>query len=245
MDKYANYSNAAQLGFDDEDTKKSTFEIEQAIKGRGTHVGAWETVEEGPHGAYTPPTGDGTPPLGKRPFRDPTAPEEDEGETFKFEHRDEVKKRGRDLWAEDDWDPSVLKAMKKKASTAGGSGIKEEHAKEEVGGLDRTAWTGKIQLNGEPSGSGQNAVKLEGPTPTAPAPSGSAWVKVELADQAGDVKPEDTKPALPAHEQQESSSGPASNKISAQTTTVKEEEAPPEATSLFKKRRPPPSSRKK
>ncbi|RSH90850.1 hypothetical protein EHS25_010026 [Saitozyma podzolica] len=54
-DKWANYSTAQQLGFDDEETAKSSYEIEQELKGRAGEVGAWEEVGYEPQGYSTPP----------------------------------------------------------------------------------------------------------------------------------------------------------------------------------------------
>ena len=52
-DAFANYTSAADLGFKDEDTQKTSYEIEQELKGRAGEVGGWETVDYEPTGAYS------------------------------------------------------------------------------------------------------------------------------------------------------------------------------------------------
>jgi WW domain-binding protein 4 len=261
VDKWKNYSTASQLGFNDEDTKKTNFEIEQELKGRAAEPGGWETVEAEPGYLYT---GEGSGyadevASGKRKLGEYAVHQEiedQEGEGFKFEHRG--KRPVRDPY-EEDWDP-------KQALSKAKIKVKEERTYEErrsqapkeedIGGLDRTAWSGKLELNGDGETKVDKGKEKESGLQYVP---GGGWVKLE-AEQDHGVH-EDTG-TLPIREGDEASA-PAEQAASAVSREVKasREEledskpeipsvdvasaAPVEAGGLFKKRRPPPGAGRK
>ena len=86
----------------------------------------------------------------KRKFED----DEDDHESFKI--RD---KRVRDVYADQDWDPkrtlSGLK-LKVKEERAGRQAVQET---ETPTGLDRTGWSGKLELGADPLGSNGDVVR--------------------------------------------------------------------------------------
>ncbi|EIW67505.1 hypothetical protein TREMEDRAFT_64085 [Tremella mesenterica DSM 1558] len=130
-DKFANYSTAKQLGFDDPDTHKTSYEIEQEIKGRGTNVGAWEVVDDLPKGLDSSSLGL----VGERKV------DEDDPDEFKIQEG----KRGREIWEEEDYDLSSLRGMKKKVKSQ--NQLAEEQVKEEEEGVgEGEGWKGKVEL---------------------------------------------------------------------------------------------------
>lgn len=256
-DKWANYTSAKDMGFDDEDTQKSAYEIEQEIKGRAApEVGAWQEVVDVPQNQSWSEAG----PEGyKRKLGEYAVDDNDaEGEGFTFAHRD--KRHVRDPYDDDDWDPkAALGKIKFKSKVTGSTEKKEEDIKAEpVGGLDREKWTGRLDLKTELS-------------PTKPTRTdGLAYVnggsnKVGGQDIQGtedqDRKPTlDDKPeipdvsaldqAIPQNDIPTTAVAPDvkpdidafDQKLPTELTTVETAAAP---SNLFKKRRPPPGNRKK
>ncbi|KIR90294.1 hypothetical protein I304_05870 [Cryptococcus deuterogattii CBS 10090] len=252
-DKFSNYSTAAQLGFVDPDAEKSTYEIEQEIKGRAGEPGQWEEVVAPPPliEAYS------TSMNGAKRNREE---EDEEGEGWKFEHKG--KRPAHDPY-DDDWDPSSLKGLKvkKKEETlfgdkkmkVEGEAVKQEPStqawqqvqpKDELG-LQKEGWTGMIEL--KPKMKESDKVFIPG----------GGWVKVErsLADEVKTEEPE-TAEDVKADADIKKLEKEASVETTAVTSDAIKEEpdlkpdfSAPEPTasgeSMFKKRRPPPSNRKR
>ncbi|ODN74053.1 hypothetical protein L202_07523 [Cryptococcus amylolentus CBS 6039] len=228
-DKWSNYSTAAQLGFvDEEDAKKTAYEIELEIKGQAGEAGQWEEVILPPP---APIVEAAEVTIGEKRPRE----EDEEGEGWRFEHKG--KKPVFDPY-DDDWDPSSLKSLKVKrkegASSEDAKVAAEETATEvprvkyekeaaeiEERGLKREGWSGKLEWN------------------TVMKETGTSKEVKEEADVRGEVaKATPEQAAVPARQE-----------------TVKSEpevelSSVPESTAasgggMFKKRRPPPSNRKK
>lgn len=268
-DKWANYTSAKDMGFHDEETQKSTYEIEQELKGRAAAaIGAWEeVVETPPQATWSEEGGEGYKrKLGEYMVDDNMA----EGEGFKFAHRD--KRPVRDPYDDDDWDPkAALGKIKFKSKSSGAKREDEVKAEAEAaGGLDREKWTGKLEMK-----TGSSPQKSTRPDGLVYINNG--WNKVDdvEADPAEDpAAEEDVKPDVKVEEIQRSlgedaptdATAPSSDgdaphtKIalsddikpdiehSAATSSTQDVEAAApasSATNLFKKRRPPPSNRKK
>lgn len=208
-DKWANYSTAQQLGFDDEETAKSSYEIEQELKGRAGEVGAWEEVGYEPQGYSTPPIrregeseggegagererlqeGDGgyqgdageagAGPSGKRKLGEYGVRDEEDHEDWKFSHRD--KKPARlDPYDEDDWDPkTALKKLKRKDGGGGGSA---DLIKDEGQHFKREEWTGRLELVQDAGGKGKGKDTWlgTGNGGLTYVPNGGGWVKEEV-----------------------------------------------------------------
>lgn len=258
VDKFANYSTAAQLGLAEEATAPSTYEVEQMIGGKDTKIGQWEEIVNEPTGLHSTADGDGTGHGSHRAADD----EEAEGEGWKFQHKG--KRPVRDPYDDDDFDPSAILKMRKRVkaegpaepeatATSGGLAAKEEEKARRA--LDREAWSGRIELNGKIS---PTKTKKDGLVYVA----GGGWVKEEATEEDVDSKPDaggdqgigsasqgqavtDRKPGV------ESDGADVKPDLEAVATTpVQTEDAPVDSTApasggLFKKRRPPPSSRKK
>ena len=150
-DKWANYSSAKDLGFDDEETQKSAYEIEQELKGRAGEVGAWEEVVEQAPTLYEDTVQNDEV---KRKF------EEDEEDHESFKIRD---KRVRDVYDDQDWDPKrVLGGLKLKVKEEKtGRAVQEP---EPATGLDRNGWSGKLELGMEAVESNVDVAKKERPS---------------------------------------------------------------------------------
>lgn len=183
-DKFANYSTAQQLGFDDEETQKSSYEVEQELKGRAGEPGGWETVEGEPSGAYTPPIeGESS----KRKLGEYVLKEEEDQESWRLQHRE---KRTRDPYDDDDYDPkTALKGLKVR--------VKEETV---VGDpppetlLQRENWSGKIELG---KAKEKPLLVYNG--------DGGGWVKEETAEEES-VKEEPAEPLVQSTVQPDSTS---------------------------------------
>ncbi|KAI9634762.1 uncharacterized protein MKK02DRAFT_16402, partial [Dioszegia hungarica] len=129
-DKLANYSSAKDLGFDDEE--KTSYEIEQELKGRAGEVGGWETVEYEPTGQYTEPAEASS---SKRKLGEYN-PDDDNHEGFRIQKK-------KDPYAEDDWDPRS--AIKGKAKA-----VKEEiKAEVKEATSERGVWAAADPSGGE------------------------------------------------------------------------------------------------
>ena len=212
------------MGFDDEETQKSSYEIEQMLKGRAGEAGAWGEVVETPVYAHT--NGEPSTNGGKRKLGQYDVEEEEDGETFAFRSRD--KRPVRDPYDDDDWDPkAVLGGLKLKKREAGARTppppppVMPPVEAETESGLDRSKWTGRLDLEqvGGPSGS---EVKLEEAGDEKPGIPQADLQDIPPSD------PQDVKPALaPVLEPIPDAAPPSENSIS-----------------LFKKRRPV-ASRKK
>lgn len=238
-DKFANYSSAAQLGFDDEETQLSSYEIEQMVRGRGTAVGAWEEVVE-PKVVYG---ADGLPEL-KRKADEAEVVDEDDPDSFKFSHRD--KRPVRDVWDDDDWDPkAALSGLKFKSKAAAGDKPAEERPTPAPAAvpvapgaaLDRSAWSGKLELGSGSSGAAAAAdaeAKEEKPDASEAKPE----TKTEVEAKPADAAQPDSKPVV-------SDVKPEAEAAAAEPAAAEPAPEPAAASSMFKKRRPPPSSRKK
>ena len=191
-DKWVNYSTASQLGFDDPETSKSSYEIEQELGGRAGEAGAWETIEE-PHSSsvqqlgWVDVEGGGKRKLGEYLLEE----EEDNVENFKFQHRD--KRPVNDLWDDEDWDPRralgdlevIVKEERRfgEARSTGkdpvGSGKSAARRMNGVG-LKREDWSGKLELELQ---SGGNKGKETGNDRVTDGlvfmPNGGGWVIAE------------------------------------------------------------------
>lgn len=247
LDKFANYSTAAQLGLmEEEETTPSTFEIDQMIKNKEANIGQWEEVVDEPTGLHTG--------RGGAPGQD----EDEEGEGWKFQHKG--KRPVRDLYEDDDFDPGALSKMRKKHKP----GVPEDPAfsseQELKRELDREAWSGKIDLDGGLSPKKKDGLMYQ---------PGGGWVKLEGGPDGlppvhdEDVKPDPNQIAAGAMETSMPSTGTADAvDTTPQSAVAKEDMKPtlvdgniktteaaldtePSTGGLFKKRRPPPSSRKK
>ncbi|KAL1413089.1 hypothetical protein Q8F55_000838 [Vanrija albida] len=240
-DKFANYSSAAQLGFDDEETQLTSYEIEQMVRGRGTNVGAWEEVVA-PRVTYG---ADGLPEKRKA---EEEAVDEDDPEQFKFSHRD----KRPTVWDDDDWDPKAALSGLKLKSKPGEAAVSAEAAAlppppapaadpvPPGAGLDRSAWSGKLELGPGSSGAAAAAegeVKAE-ESKLAEEGKPDAVPEAQAKDEG---TPPESKPAVPdTKPEAEAVAEPPAAAVAAEP-----EPAPAPAASMFKKRRPPPSSRKK
>lgn len=225
-DKWANYSSAASLGFDDEETKLSSFEIEQMVRGRGTNVGEWEEVKEAaPAMTYTE---DGVPALDLKR----KAEEEEDHNNFKFQHRD--KRPAHDVYDDDDWDPKAalgsikLKTKEKKLGEAAPESkpaVKKEEATDKAG-FSKVGWSGKLNMTeGDPvKEEPKDEGKDEGDSKPALDDVAEPTAESKVVEPATEIKTEAAAP---------------------ETVAAAPEPAPSSGASMFKKRRPPPSSRKK
>ncbi|KAK8858835.1 hypothetical protein IAR55_003065 [Kwoniella newhampshirensis] len=250
-DKFANYSTAEQLGLADPESLKSSYEIEQEIKGRAGEAGKWETVSIPSTNGTSGDDLAGAGPSGmkrKWGFGLGMAEEEEkEGEGWKFDHKG--KRPVKEDIYDDDWDPKALTKLKVKVkeekqfdnnkdkSTGNGTAGVEDVE----GGLKREGWSGKIELNPVQNEEREGMKYIPG----------GGWVKVEEGAEGhnnGDSEATDVKPdlrqldALPTSEDK---SIPLASEPSETTTTPTPVTTTTNASSMFKKRRPPPSSRKK
>lgn len=247
VDKFANYSSAAQLGFDD--PGKSQFEINQELKSSIGEAGQWETVELPP--AVPTSEDSAEKPVGKRKLGEHDG--EDEETDFKFQHRD--KRPVRDPYDDDDYDPrAVLGSLKMKVKAEKDVNESVPAPSELAGGsgtLSGTSGTGKL---GDQSG------RIASSTDHVNRPSAS-WVKVDVAAELAAMEDAEA----------ETRSGPDENVLekdvkpdvsavqTAAEASVKEEfpdDVAPGVNSpapdggggaggLFKKRRPPPGGGRK
>lgn len=255
VDKFANYSSAAQLGLVEEGTAPSSYEVEQMIRNRETKVGQWEEIVNEPTGLHSA--------AGRA-----SQEEDEEGEGWKFQHKG--KRPVRDPYEDDDFDPSAVIKMRKRVKSEGKPNpqsppppalLASDREVDPKAMLDREAWSGKIDLDG-----GLSPKKKDGMVYQA----GGGWVKLEdgpdglppvgndiKADTSGDdvehvnsAEVSDVKPDMVAHE----AAVPTHNDIKpvvpnseADLPFAASEATPADTapTGLFKKRRPPPSSRKK
>lgn len=244
-DKWANYTSAKDLGIEGLDTSESSYEVEQQLKGRAAkEIGAWETVVETsqPQVYYTQDEVlGGKRKLGEYNVNDEAA----EGEDFKFAHKD--KRPVRDPYDDDDWDPKAalgqikLKSkVKKDESSERASGVKQELQTEKGVAMDRSKWTGRLEINASTSPTKRSAdlQDVDNQDPDA-VPSEPA--------EAEETKPvvEDVKPNV------EESSADQTPPVTASSDAPFEETKPEvtpvaqaaSASSMFKKRRPPPKKK--
>ncbi|WVQ96311.1 hypothetical protein IAU59_003415 [Kwoniella sp. CBS 9459] len=251
-DKFSNYSTAEQLGLVDPEElqEKSSYEIEQEIKGRAGEAGKWETVEAEPTALYTPPP-ESSAAGEKRTWSNRQVEDErDENDNWKIEYDRKGKKAAHDPY-DDDFDPAtLLKGIKVKKKEEKILQDPAKVKKDDEGALKREGWTGKLELNAPTAASSSKTaasrdgleyidggwVKKEHENPQKPAES-----SVTNGDQ--DIKPDIAKT---------DGSAPSAANSSENTNDVKPPidaaSIPTEAaggSSMFKKRRPPPSSRKK
>ncbi|ORY30607.1 hypothetical protein BCR39DRAFT_529151 [Naematelia encephala] len=259
-DRFANYSTAAQLGFEDQDTQKSMYEVEQELKGRAGEVGAWQVVDYGPHGYSGETDTDAGGSSGKRKLGEYGAvvDEDTTNEEWKFEAG--RKRIIKDPYDEDDWDPKAL--LK---SSKGKDKITKQAEKSELSGqgLKRDGWSGKIELKVDNRATSPTKPETEG---LVYIPNGGGWVKPDsqqgTAQGQGDVKPDietsESKPLIDQHQDHETlhtnpndTDGTSKTVIASTAESDSSIPAPPAdsvsaaTSSLFKKRRPPPASRKK
>jgi WW domain-binding protein 4 len=228
-DKFANYSTAAQLGFDDEDTQKTSYQIEQEIKGRAAaNVGAWQEVVV-PVPRYET----------DEAKRKRTEDAEDL-ENWKIRH--EAKRPVHDVY-DDDWDPKTalggLRVKVREEKIFGEKKDEEDEKREKKrkreekrrqeaaeGALDKTGWSGRLELGiGEGSEVKEEVKvehKVEGPT--------------------GEDAEKLASPVAIPSPSAEDSAGQAAQEIAIEVKAEASDVAP--ASSLFKKRRPAPSARK-
>lgn len=249
VDKFANYSTAAQLGLVEEETAPSSYEVEQMVRNRETKVGQWEEVVDEPTGLHSA--------QGSAPQE-----EDEEGEGWKFQHKG--KRPVRDPYDDDDFDPRAVLKMRKKVKSEGqpdpaptSAAAVPTEKPDLKGGLDRNSWNGTIDLSGRLSSTKKDGLVFQ---------AGGGWVKPEdekgvphtvgapgAADETSntealhDAKPRalsdksisttspEAKPVIPDKEPVDHVAVPVSDTASAETGSG----------GLFKKRRPPPSSRKK
>ena len=219
------------------------------LKNKETKVGQWESVSNEPTGL----TGSGI-------RTEHGADGEEETEGWKFGHRG--KRAVRDPYDDDDFDPSAILKMRKKAKQEGElppappvviPTAEELDGKE--GALNKEGWSGKIDINP----GGETEMKKE-----MVYRSGGGWIKVENGTGASTSTLPPTEETLmgtatSATAEEESKPGleemgivrdvkPVVPEIDAdKTVSVSGEIGGAEAASggLFRKRRPPPSSRKK
>lgn len=217
------------------------------IKNKETKVGQWESVS-------TQPTGY---PGSMRTEHGADGEEETEG--WKFAHRG--KRAVRDPYDDDDFDPSTILKMRKKTKQEGEVAPPPpvviptaEELDGKDGALDRSGWSGKIELNPSLEAEGKKDMLYQ---------SGGGWVKVEsgAVGSTSTLPPtEETLMGIPTTLVADENSKPdlehveAARDVKAVLEVEGEKalapvgaEAGVEAASggLFKKRRPPPSSRKK
>jgi WW domain-binding protein 4 len=271
-DKWANYSTAKQLGFDDEETSKSSYEIEQELRGRAGEPGAWEVVAEPVTQAGWV---EGQAKGGKRKLGDYALGEEEDHEDFKFQHRD--KRPVNDVWEEEEWDPRRafgglrvrVKEERQFGERRSGSrdaegSVTEVKREEPEGGLKREDWTGRLEL--KPEGGkeviGNGKAKEKGRDELVFDRNEGGWIKAEPEENGHSVTAlvSGDRGEQTGDEPSSGDRGP-SKAVPEQSTDPALELAPPEDTtldikpdigtsspatnSLFKKRRPPPAARKK
>lgn len=251
LDKFANYSTAAQLGLVGQETAPSSYEVEQMVRGRDTKAGDWEEVVNEPTGLDSTNTG----------RNGLQAEEDEEGEGWKFQHKG--KRPVRDPYDDDDFDPSAIVKMRKRVKSEGqpDQTTPLPAVNEPIPGaaLDRKAWNGTLDLKG-----GTSPTKPDGLVYQA----GGGWVKMEERSDLP-ANNEDKKPDIGSANHNGEDPGSEGGVAlegkpdkAALETDVKplldaeqatpEQPSAPDASSvetpsggLFKKRRPPPSSRKK
>jgi WW domain-binding protein 4 len=221
------------------------------LKNKETKVGQWESVSNEPTGL----SGSGI-----RTEHGADGEEETEGWKFGYGHK--AKRVARDPYEDDDFDPSAILKMRKKAKQEGEvpppppivlPTAEELDGRE--GALDRGGWSGKIELNANGEGEGKKDMVYQ---------SGGGWVKVENGAQASTstlppteeslmgvsrttVEEKYTKPNLEEVEAR-GDVKPTVPEVEGEKTAVSGSETGGAETAsggLFKKRRPPPSSRKK
>jgi len=259
------------LGFDDDETSKSSYEIEQMVRNRVGEPGGWqEVVEEQPQLAWMGTSGDGKRKLGEYGV------DEENGEHFRFQHRD--KRPVKDVWDDEDWDPRRaleglrmrVKEERRFAERNGSSQVEASASMlaeaEPAGGLKREEWTGRLELrlDGEtvkgkekevrdglmyvPNGGGW--VKAE-PVTNGAADTGSAGREAEdfVGGQTnGDVRAELLEPPVgKASGIDEEPPPDVKPDLTAdpQLASKPNVESAPIPNSLFKKRRPAPAARRK
>ncbi|KAK4688364.1 WW domain-binding protein 4, partial [Tremellales sp. Uapishka_1] len=159
-DKWANYSTASQLGFDDAETQKTSYEIEQELKGRSGEPGQWEEIKI-PVASWN----------GASKRKMEAEGEEEEAKNFKFQHRD--KAAVNDPY-DDDFDINLKLRVKEEKRFEDGR-KKESEGKDLSGGLKRDRWTGKLELNVAEKGKGKEKDKVYDPDV-------GGWVKPEDVD---------------------------------------------------------------
>ena len=244
----------------------SSYEIEQALGGRAGEIGAWETVED----PVLPAAGwSGHGVEGKRKLGEYALGEEEDGESFKFQHRD--KRPVNDVWDEEEWDPKralgglrvKLKEERRFGETAwgasgSGSGSRDQHGVKEEdpeGGIKREEWTGRLELNGG-GGKGKEREK-DG---LVYVPNGGGWVKAEPEANGS----QDNSLKAKAAERGYGESAALGEEVAIQAEPLDHIDPPPPGEALppdikpdhqssaspipdtlFKKRRPAPSARKK
>ena len=193
-DKWANYSTAQQLGFDDPDTQKSSYEIEQEIKGRAGEVGAWEEVIEPISSVSSWQNEDRE---SKRNLGEYVLGEQDDGDNWKFQHRD--KKPVYDIYDDEDWDPSGLRVRIKEERLRdqtsqhrnGESSSSAQVMREDVkGGLKREEWDGRLDLH--PVGHRDGKANIKREEGMVYIPNGGGWIKAEPDSDVPPVEPQET-----------------------------------------------------
>lgn len=235
VDKFANYSNAAQLGF--AEPGKSQLDIQQEMRSKVGQAGEWETIVE-PVAVVTPET---EPAEVKRKLGEYDGKDEEE-ENFKFQHRG--KRPVRDVYADDDYDPmAVLGSLKMKVKKENGVATEAtDHAISLPVGDGSGGWTGKIELEAGSSGAMRSRgwVKVEDALKPEPDQAAETDQLVE-ADKAVQDTEEDVKPNLGAQTAENIPVGEDENPdLSADGKSISS------ATGgLFKKRRPPPGGGRK
>jgi len=218
------------------------------LKNKETKVGQWESVSNEPTGL----TGSGI-------RTEHGADGEEETEGWKFGHRG--KRAVRDPYDDEDFDPSAILKMRKKAKQEGEVPPAPpvviptaEELDEKEGALNKEGWSGKIELN--PIGETETKKEMV-------YQSGGGWVKLESgAGASTSALPPTaeslmgTATAVTAEEEAKPSLEelgfvrdvkPVISQVEAESTNPSGEAGGEAAASggLFKKRRPPPSSRKK
>ncbi|OCF39690.1 hypothetical protein I317_06483 [Kwoniella heveanensis CBS 569] len=261
-DKFSNYSTAEQLGFvnPEELQEKSSYDVEQEIKGRAGEAGKWETVESEPSDLYTPPPGAGeSSSLGeKRTWSNRQVEDErEENENWKIEYDRKGKRAAAYDPYDDDFDPAtLLKSIKVKKKEEKILQDPAKVKKDDEGALKREGWSGKLELNASSSSSSKAQVPalrdglryIDGgwvkkeddnghQNETIPPPSREEDVKPDLGKTNGAAaSTSDGKEGLPDVEPLLSDST---------ASPVEAAGGAGSGSSMFKKRRPPPSSRKK
>ncbi|WVQ84351.1 hypothetical protein IAT38_006503 [Cryptococcus sp. DSM 104549] len=235
-DKFSNYSTAESLGFVDPDAQQPSYEVEQEIKGRAGEAGQWEEVVVPPPVAYAT-EGAGAAGAGKRPWEE-VDQEHEEGEGWKLEHK---KKAVHDPY-DDDWDPKSLNLKVKVKEEKKFVDKGKEKQEDGPGALDRTGWTGKLELKPsarQPSSDKKRVYSSEL----------GGWVENEGAKN---VKQEDGGAEVKVEEGNGNAAGDVVTGVKSEPVAEEdgvkpavEAEAPAAGSGMFKKRRPPPSSRKK
>jgi WW domain-binding protein 4 len=186
--------------------------------------------------------------------------DEAEGEGFKFEHRD--KRAVRDVYDED-WDPKQVlgkaRVRVKEERLFGERRSVEEEVKEEVGGLDREGWTGRLEFN-EAAVAGKGKAKAKTGRDGLVYQEGGGWVKAEPDTQPVELGGSQDAPHGGSVQQDSESPNQSSRTLKIEpedspTLDIKpvlepEQSAVPSAGEsasggLFKKRRPPPGAGRK